>query len=124
MKWIIAVSLVFLTACTGSGIPLTQLSTGANNAFTERQSQDLIKLLNKLHGHIYYKEDCSQIRDALDNNATINSLERAYNLKPYFIYDEFIQSTNVTSTFHSPPQTTEASIMQNIIDLWKTEASS
>ena len=115
--------LAFLTACHigQGGIPLTQLSTGSDSAFTERQSKDLSELLKKLHQYAFHNESCSQIRDALDSNATLNSLEQAYNLKPYFIYDELVQFINVASVLNSP-QTTEESVMQNVLALWKTEA--
>ena len=115
----------FLTACNvGSFLEdsLTQFSQGVSkDTFTEQQKTDLSLLLKKLHNYTYNNESCVKVRNALDNNATIHSLEQDHNIKPSFIYDEFIQ-TDPTEGINIP-ETKEQAILLSIVALWKEEAT-
>ena len=124
MKPVLLLFCILLSACTGSIIEtsLTQFSQGSSaGVFTERQSRDLSNLLKDLYRYTYHDESCYDVRNALETNETLYSLERAYDLNPSFIYDEFIE-VGLTDTTTNP-QDTEKSVFQSILAVWKQQAT-
>ena len=97
---------------------LTHLSKlTSSQTFTEEQQEDLKELIKELHSYTLSDEDCNRVRAALDNNQTILDFEKTFNLRPFFIYDEFlyIETEDLTSS----SETAERNAALKILAAWK-----
>ena len=59
-------------------------STSSEQFFTPRQKEEILELLDD----ILYAESCSELKDAMDYNPTVQEMEENYELGEGFLHDE------------------------------------
>ena len=126
MRPLACIVLFFLSgACNYSGVKemsITQFSKiMSGRSFTPEQKEDLGDLVQKLHNHTLLDERCDKFRDVLNRNETVLYFEEHYNLRPGFLYDEFLtlQATDIARPSTDKPRTAALHILAS----WKQRAS-
>ena len=86
-------------------------SSSSENFFTPEQKKDMEKLLDD----VLYSEECSELNEAIDSNPTLRDLEKKYEVKEGFLYDEMLY---LFTPQHWTKTSQESYLARGIVTAW------
>lgn len=117
----------FFAGCGFSGVNVKEMSITqfskimSGRSFTPGQKEDLAGLVQELHDHTRFNERCDKFRKVINQNETLLYFEEHYNLRPGFLYDEFL--TLQAADIARPSADKSRTAALHILAAWKQSAS-